>query len=123
MGRAKQGFTLVEVVVAILVLAVGLLGLAGSAVLVSRMIDRGQRSAVQAVFAARRLEMLRTTGCSAQEAGMDVLFRGSTPVDSIQWHFVGRANAGWQIVVRSRYQADAGRWRSDSLETAISCAS
>jgi prepilin-type N-terminal cleavage/methylation domain-containing protein len=121
MVRAKQGFTLVEVVVAILVLTVGLLGLAGSAVLVSRMIARGQRSAAQAAFAMRRLEMLRTTGCSAQDAGTDVLLRGSTPVDSIRWRFVERGNGDWEIVVRSRYLSDGARWRSDSLETAISC--
>jgi subtilisin-like proprotein convertase family protein len=85
------------------------------------MIARGQRAAAQAAFAVRRLEMLRITGCTAQDAGTDVQFRGSTPVDSIRWRFEERGNGTWRIVVQSRYQGDVGRWRSDSMETAISC--
>jgi prepilin-type N-terminal cleavage/methylation domain-containing protein len=121
MVPAKQGFTLVEVVVAILVLTIGLLGLAGSAVLVSRMIARGQRAAAQVAFVARRLEMLRTTGCMAQAAGADVLLRGSTPVDSLSWRFVDQGNGAWLIVLRSTYHTDGNRWRTDSTQTAISC--
>jgi len=48
--KQQQGFTLVEVIIAILVLTVGLLGLVTSAALVTRMIGRGQRSAVQAAI-------------------------------------------------------------------------
>jgi prepilin-type N-terminal cleavage/methylation domain-containing protein len=121
MVRAKCGFTLVELLIAILVLTVGLLGLAGTAVLVSRMVARGQRAAAQAAFAARRLEMLRATACTAQDDGVDVLYRGTTPVDSISWRFAPRGNRGWRIVVRSRYRTDREQWRSDSAETAISC--
>jgi prepilin-type N-terminal cleavage/methylation domain-containing protein len=121
MAPTKQGFTLVELVIAILVLTVGVLGLAGTSVLVSRMIARGQRAAVHAAFAARRLEMLRTTGCTAQETGTDVLFRGSTPIDSLSWRFIDRGNGAWQIVIRSTYYSDNNRWRSDSTGTTISC--
>ena len=64
--KREQGFTLVEVIIAILVLTVGLLGLVTSAALVTRMIGRGQHSAVAAQYAQRRLEMLRITGCKAQ---------------------------------------------------------
>jgi prepilin-type N-terminal cleavage/methylation domain-containing protein len=118
---AKQGFTLVELVIAILVLAIGLLGFAGSAVLVSGMIARGQRSAAQVASVGRRLEMLRTTGCTTQASGADVLFRGSTPVDSLSWRFVDRGNGAWKIVIRSTYHTDGSRWRTDSTETGISC--
>ena len=121
MVRAKCGFTLIELLIAILVLTVGLLGLAGSAVLVSRMVARGQRAAAQAAFAARRLEMLRTRGCTAQDDGVDVLYRGSIPVDSISWRFAPRGDQGWRILVRSSYRTDREQWRRDSAETAISC--
>src|SRR5207248_1632771 len=57
--KREQGFTLVEVIIAILVLTVGLLGLVTSAALVTRMIGRGQHSAVAAQYAQRRIEMLR----------------------------------------------------------------
>src|SRR5205807_2399783 len=70
----------------ILVLTVGLLGLVTSAALVTRMIGRGQHSAVAAQYAQRRLEMLRITGCKAQASGTEVWTRGATPVDSVSCH-------------------------------------
>jgi prepilin-type N-terminal cleavage/methylation domain-containing protein len=119
--QRERGFTIVEVIVAIIVLTVGLLGLVTSAALVTRMIARGQRSAAAAQYATRRLEMLRASGCRSQAGGSETLFRGATPVDSLSWRFVNRGNNTWQVVVRSTYQTALGKWRTDSLETEISC--
>jgi prepilin-type N-terminal cleavage/methylation domain-containing protein len=119
--KREQGFTLVEVIVAILVLTVGLLALVTSAALVTRMIGRGQRSAVQSLFAARRLEMLRSTGCTNQAAGNDMLYRGGVMVDSIYWTFTDRANQTWHIVLRSKYRTELAKWRTDSTETELTC--
>jgi len=124
--KNERGFTIVEVIIAIIVLTVGLLGLVTSAALVTRMIGRGQRSAVAAQYAQRRLEMLRVTGCSSQASGSEVLMRGSAPVDSISWRFVkwsipNTSANNWQIVVRSTYPTARGQWRTDSTETQISC--
>ncbi len=121
--KREHGFTLVEVIIAIMVLTVGLLGLVTSAALVTRMIGRGQRSSVSAAFAARRLEMLRATGCQTQTSGSEVLMRGSAPIDSLSWRFASAGSGGnhWQVVVRSTYQTALGQWRTDSLGTEISC--
>lgn len=119
--KQEQGFTLVEVIIAIIVLTVGLLGLVTSAALVTRMISTGQRSAVQAAFTARRIEIVRTTACTNQAAGTDVLLRGGATVDSLSWRFVNRGNSTWQLIMRSKYQTSQGRWRTDSTETEISC--
>jgi len=122
--KREQGFTIVEVIIAIIVLTIGLLGLVTSAALVTRMIGRGQRSAVAAQYSQRRLEMLRASGCQSQAAGSEVWWRGGTPVDSISWRFTNMP-AGpashWQVVVRSKYQTSLGKWRTDSTETEISC--
>ena len=124
--KNERGFTIVEVVIAIMVLTVGLLGLVTAAALVTRMIGRGQRSAVGAQYAQRRLEMLRATGCSSQASGSEVMKRGSVSIDSLSWTFTqmsipnSPAN-NWQIVVRSKYPTAIGKWRTDSTETQISC--
>jgi prepilin-type N-terminal cleavage/methylation domain-containing protein len=117
----EQGFTLIEVIIAVLVLTVGVLGLVTSAALVTRMIGRGHRSAVQVAFSQRRLEMLRSTACTSQATGTDVLMRGGVPVDSLSWQFVDRGNSTWQVIMTSKYQTDRGRWRSEISETEISC--
>ena len=119
--KREQGFTIVEVIVAIMVLTVGLLALVTSAALVTRMIGRGQRSAVSAQYAQRRLEMLRVSGCKSQAGGSEVLMRGAVPLDSLTWSFVATSANHWQIVVRSNYQTALGKWRTDSTETEISC--
>jgi prepilin-type N-terminal cleavage/methylation domain-containing protein len=119
--RQERGFTIVEVIVAMLVLTVGLLGLVTSAALVTRMIGRGQRSAVAAAYAGRRLEMLRVSACVAQPSGSEVLLRGGNPVDSLSWSFTALGNKGWQIVVNNKYLTALGQWRSEVVETEVSC--
>jgi type IV pilus assembly protein PilV len=77
MARNQGGFTIVEVIVAIIVLTVGLLGLVTTSALVTRMIARGNRSSNAATFASKRLEQLRVTGCTSQAAGRDTLYAQS----------------------------------------------
>src|SRR2546429_6363664 len=106
--KREQGFTLVEVIIAILVLTVGLLGLVTSAALVTRMIGRGQHSAVAAQYAQRRLEMLRVTGCKSQAGGTEGLMRGGTAADLLSLHFVhwnlpNPTAQQWAIVKRGKY--------------------
>ena len=54
--KSQGGFTIIEIIIAIIVLTVGVLGMVTTAALVTRMIARGQRSAEASTFAARRLE-------------------------------------------------------------------
>ena len=119
--KQERGFTIVEVIVAMLVLTVGLLGLVTSAALVTRMIGRGQRSAVAAAYAGRRLEMLRAGACVGRSSGSEVLFRGGNPVDSLSWSFTDLGNNGWQIVLNNKYPTALGQWRTEVVETEVSC--
>ena len=119
---SQRGFTIVEVIVAIMVLTIGLLGLVTSSALVTRMIARGQRSANAATFAAKRLEILRATGCKSEAAGKDSLTTQSgTLVATNSWVFTSATNKGWTVVDTVKYQTSKGAWRTDILESEISC--
>ncbi len=60
---------LLELVVATLVLAVGVLALAGTAAAVERMIASGRRMGGAASAAASRFELLLAGGCAAAAGG------------------------------------------------------
>jgi prepilin-type N-terminal cleavage/methylation domain-containing protein len=120
--KSERGFTIVEVIIAIIVLTVGLLGLVTTSALVTRMIARGQRSANGATFASKRLELLRVTGCKSQAAGKDTLYTQSgTAVATNSWVFTDATNKHWTILDTLRYQTSMGAWRTDILETQVSC--
>lgn len=67
-----EGFTLLEVLVALVILSTGILGLAASAALVSRLVGNGSRLTVAATIATARLEQLRTLSCPDVVSGTAV---------------------------------------------------
>ncbi|MEX0691142.1 MAG: prepilin-type N-terminal cleavage/methylation domain-containing protein [Gemmatimonadales bacterium] len=69
MTRNRNGFTVVEVIIAIVILSVGIISLAGTAALVTRMVAQGQRYTEAAQLANRRFEILRSMDCATLEAG------------------------------------------------------
>ena len=62
--RGQHGFTLIEVIVAMIILTVGVLGLAASAGAVSRLSSEGVRSSGAAALSGAKLEELRATPCA-----------------------------------------------------------
>ena len=119
----ERGFTITEVIIAIVVLSVGLLGLASTAALTTRMIGRGQRSAVAATFATQRLELLRPAACipGQRTNGSEILQRGSTTVATNTWTFTDAGNSSIRIRVVTTYVTAKGKMRSETTETAVSC--
>lgn len=67
--RSQSGFTVVEVLVAIVIMALGVLGLAGTASSVSRLIGGGAQQTLAANIAMSRFEQLRSTACASMAAG------------------------------------------------------
>ena len=67
--RSRHAFTLLEVLVALVVLGVGILGLSGNAALVSRLVGDGSRLTLAATVASSRLEHLRTLPCAGITSG------------------------------------------------------
>ena len=71
MKRDRAGFTIIEVLVAIIVLTIGLLGLVSTVGLVTRMISQGQRYTAASTLASERFEILRAQGCPATGSGAE----------------------------------------------------
>jgi prepilin-type N-terminal cleavage/methylation domain-containing protein len=121
--RPSSGFTLVEVLVALVVLAIGILALTGSSAVINRMIGRGRVETQAAMAAARRVETLRrlagstTPRCTASEfaTGGPVLEGGLLA----SWT-VPPAGAVRRVRVSVTYLTLRGP-RSAVLETSITC--
>ena len=67
--RARAGFTLVELIIAIVILVVGVLGLASTAAVVMRQITGSSMQTRAAMMAQSRLETLRSQPCANMVAG------------------------------------------------------
>jgi prepilin-type N-terminal cleavage/methylation domain-containing protein len=121
--QSERGFTIIEIIIAIIVLTVGVLGLVTTAALVTRMIARGQRSAVASAFASRRLERMRVAACiTAQRVdGQDTLYRGSNWVAINTWTFTDAGNQNYRLKIVTTSKTIKNRVRRDSTETTIPC--
>ena len=125
MKRSQAGFTLVEVLIAVMVLGVGITALAGSSAMVTRMISRGQMSTRAAQVAQQRLETLRLLAYSTTPHCTSGQFaNGSTTNNPL------RVNESWTIAangalrnlsVTVTYGAARGRTVSNTLTTSIKC--
>jgi prepilin-type N-terminal cleavage/methylation domain-containing protein len=119
----ERGFTIVEVLIAVIVLSVGLLGLVSTSAAVTRMIGRGQRSETASIFAAQRVERLRPAACipAQRVAGTETLYRGSQPVARNAWTFTTPSTNTVRIFVVTQFVTSQGRTHTDTSETQVTC--
>jgi prepilin-type N-terminal cleavage/methylation domain-containing protein len=122
-NRSDSGFTLVEVLVAIVVLSVGVIALAGSTAMVTRMIGRGKVETRVAQAASRRIEALRLSAYSTSPHCTAGTFASGGPVTANglteSWSVppAGRVRA---VQVNVTYGTVSGP-RTASLQTRIEC--
>lgn len=116
MAEPERGFTLVEIVIALLVLSVGLLGLAATAALTTRMVAQGQRHSNTAALANGRLETLHATSCGSMAGGSERVGRVRLTWQVMASHG-GRAR---DVILAVSSPTGAGR-RTDRFETVIAC--
>ncbi|MFN2400180.1 MAG: prepilin-type N-terminal cleavage/methylation domain-containing protein [Gemmatimonadaceae bacterium] len=67
--RSRRGFTIVELIVAIMILSIGVLGLASTAAVVAGMMGGGAMRTMAANVAQSRFEALRSVSCGLITAG------------------------------------------------------
>jgi prepilin-type N-terminal cleavage/methylation domain-containing protein len=121
--RSASGFTIVEVLVAIVVLSIGLIALAGSSAIVTRMIGRGKVETRVAQAASRRIEALRLAAYSTSPRCTTGAFANGGPVttngltESWTVPTTGKVRA---VQVNVTYRTVRGT-RTASLQTRIEC--
>jgi prepilin-type N-terminal cleavage/methylation domain-containing protein len=120
---SSSGLTLVEVLMALIVLGVGIVALAGSSSVITRMIGRGKAETHAALAASRRMEILRSAAHSTSPRCTAPAFASGGPalVDGAsEWWAVPAAGAVRRVRVTVAYLTVRGS-RSAVLETDIEC--
>jgi type IV pilus modification protein PilV len=112
----QKGFTIIEVLVAVLVLSVGILGLATTAALVTRMIGQGERFSQASTMAAEQFEVFRSQSCSSLASGATTN-GGFTLTWTVQDAAGGRAKT---VTIEVRSPTVRGT-RADTFATTIGC--
>ena len=80
--RARPGLTIIELMAAVVILSIGVLGLAGTTTVVTRMMGEGDHHTDAATAAQSRFERLRSTRCP--------VIGGSTTSPAVErWAVVG----------------------------------
>ena len=123
MKPTRSGFTIIEVLVAVTILSIGVMALAGSSAAVTRMIGRGKFDTRAAQLATRRMEALRITAYSTTPRCTALANGGpwDTTNVSVSWIVVPNATAtGREVTVSASYETPRGP-RTEVLTTNIEC--
>jgi prepilin-type N-terminal cleavage/methylation domain-containing protein len=121
--RSAGGFTLLEVLLAVVVLSVGVLALVGTAALTSRMIGRGAQAARVGLTAATRIERLQQAALATSPVCGGPDWRSDSaggPTLTESWEVLDAAGTvrGVRIVLRSRHPGGSS---NDTVSTAVLC--
>jgi prepilin-type N-terminal cleavage/methylation domain-containing protein len=120
---SSKGLSLVEVIVALVILGVGVGALAGSFALVTRMVGRGAMQSRAAQLAASRLERLRLVASSTVPRCIAVAFANGGPLSSQavteRWE-VGSGGPIRQVGVIVSYPIPGGT-HAETLYTRLDC--
>ncbi len=122
-SNGKAGFTIVEVLVAIVVLSIGVIALMGSNALTTRMIGQGRRTTMAMEVASRRLETLRMTASATSPACTGGAFASGGPIttDGVSETWIVPGAGTSRAVSAIVTYAKAGGTYTDTLQTVIWC--
>ena len=107
----RAGLTLIEVVIAILILTVGALALAGSSVVMMRRLSDSARTAAGASVGRNRIESSLAAPCSALAGGSEQILGIHS-----EWSVAGTQNSA-DIKQRVTYPARRGPHSEDFISS------
>jgi prepilin-type N-terminal cleavage/methylation domain-containing protein len=122
--RSEQGFTIIEIMLAVIVLSIGVMALVGSSALATRMIGRGNISSRVTQVASARAELLRayaaqtSPGCTnAAVANGNAVTNGITE----SWTLLGNpGDFTRDVLLALTYRVPRGT-RSDTMMITLYC--
>jgi prepilin-type N-terminal cleavage/methylation domain-containing protein len=120
----EKGFTLIEVLIAMIVLSVGVMALVGSSAMATRMIGRGRESTRVGQVATARSEWLRQIAASTSPpCGSVQLTNGTSSSNGIteQWQIQALTSSGTRDVdMMFSYKVPKGT-RTDTMRLTLLC--
>jgi Tfp pilus assembly protein PilV len=128
-AQQEKGFTIVEVMLAMIFLTVGVMAMVGSSAMATRMIGKGRQSTLVGQVAAARAEWLRqvarstATPCTSLAFKSDSAVTGTPPVTE-KWVLepvaAGASGNSRTFTMSFRYRIPRGV-RADTFTTSVLC--
>lgn len=120
---SPKGFTLVEVLVALVIFAIGALGVAVETAALTRRIAQEHLLAVVSQATTSRLERLRANACQVRNDGLEFVSEHTITVAEIQWHWRDPGDSTYQVTLVT---APSGTRvgtpiRSDTIRATVWC--
>ena len=112
--RARHGFTVIEMIIAIMVMSIGIMGLAGTARYVAMQMGNGRTQTIAATFATKVADSLSARRCAAIASGSQTK-RGVT----ITWTVADSIRTKW-VTEQVQYTTKSGPKTVNYL-TVIQC--
>jgi len=112
--RPRRGFTVIEMIIAIIVMAIGVMGLAGTARYVAMQMGNGRSQTIAATFATKVADSLSARRCSSIVGGTQTK-RGVT----ITWTVADSTKTKW-VTESVQYKTKSGAKTVNYL-TVIQC--
>lgn len=117
-AKARRGFTIVEVMVAIVILSIGILGLAATAGVVVRQMTGAVHQSVAANIAYSRMERIRTGNCVAMK---DSSGTATTRNVKEKWVIVGTSGSHALIVYDTISFVLRGKTKTQAYTSEFPC--
>jgi prepilin-type N-terminal cleavage/methylation domain-containing protein len=111
----ERGFSLIEVIAAMIILTVGVMGMAASTTAITRMTSQGQLTGNAAAVAGSRFDVLRATPCGSLGTG------GTAVQKKFNEKWAITTSGSLRSVVDSVTYIFAAKSRTSAFSTVISC--
>jgi Tfp pilus assembly protein PilV len=124
-ARTRSGFTIVEVLIAVVMMTVGVMALVGSSAMVTRMVGGGRISTFAGQTATARIERLRQIAASTPTPCTSASWKTDSAVSADgkfneKWQILDNSGNSRRVEVTLRYAATGGL-SYDTVRTRILC--